>query len=312
MNLNEYFFFKTIKCSNTESHDMNTCYFYHDSNEDQRRKQIDIYYLNNSTESFIPIEKLNIYSNNIGFEDDFLNKELLTLNACNNSFEHKYHILNYKTQICFFHLNGNLECPYQNKCNYIHKNGENNESNLTQDFFLLREFFARTLEDVYFLNIKEVNRLFIDEIALLKITEFFFKENRYLARTQHATQFSEYSQSNQTNQTNKTNQTNQLNQLNEYKQYNQYGQYEGEYPNSNNVFTREIAATNSNDIIGYSIISNLPEQGMTGLIPQDEILLFQQNPEMLYKNIIDEIKNVPVFHKGNNINKQLNNILNLY
>jgi len=280
MNINEYFYFKTIKCTISEDHDMNTCYFYHDTNFDKRRKLVELDNLHETMDIYI-------YSNNIGFDDEFLNKELLTLQPCLNSFEHKYHILNYKTQNCFFQSSNQLECPYRSKCNNIH----DNESPLTQDFFLLREFFARIFEDNYYMNIREVHRLFIEELLLLNISTFDFKENKYL---NFDIKTEEYKESNAPVTYHEFLHSFQKNERNHDCLNLGIG------INMNDNFTENMNNLNIDSKVPD--LKSLVEGNVFDVRnnPHNEILIFQPNSQNIYKDVIDEIRNVPIFYKGHN------------
>src|SRR5689334_4750824 len=114
MNLNELFYFKTILCPKKENHDYDLCYFYHANLNDIRRIVIDFSLYFNTPDSSdldptsltnndnINIDKnlLKFYTNEIGFQDEILNQMLFKNSPCRNSYEHKYHILNYKTNVC--------------------------------------------------------------------------------------------------------------------------------------------------------------------------------------------------------------------
>ena len=112
MNINELFFFKTIQCGKKEAHDVSKCYFYHNDTFDKRRHLLDIAevlakYKNTNGEESVDIKDLKVYTNHIGFELGCINKSKMldgihrhSISPCFNLYEHKFHILNYKTTRC--------------------------------------------------------------------------------------------------------------------------------------------------------------------------------------------------------------------
>lgn len=127
MNINELYFFKTILCVKKEKHDFDICYFCHPVNTDLRRLLIDFREffkiasnLEDDETEIINKAHLKYYTNMIGFENDVLNKIIYAHIPCKNAYEHKYHILNYKENECFFEKE-EIICPYGALCHGIHK-----------------------------------------------------------------------------------------------------------------------------------------------------------------------------------------------
>ena len=123
MNFSEYFYLKTKPCTNMINHNYDSCYFYHDSSiiNDLRRPLLDLtFFLNTKKKKDYKIIELQMYSKEITI-DEKLDKVIYNMSPCLNSIEHKYHINNYKMQICFFEVN-NIPCQYGKFCYYYHKN----------------------------------------------------------------------------------------------------------------------------------------------------------------------------------------------
>jgi hypothetical protein len=118
MNINEFFYFKTIECSRKDIHDYDYCYNYHTFNRDIRRIILNTKI--NSDKTLVPVSMLKLYSNKVGFENDQLNQIIFgNLQLCRNPIEVKYHILNYKIEPCYFELN-RIKCIYSKICPYLH------------------------------------------------------------------------------------------------------------------------------------------------------------------------------------------------
>ena len=102
MNLNELFFYKTIPCNKkNKEHDFETCYYSHKTYNDYRRLQIGLTIVNNldmyQDYEIIPTNILHYYIEEIGFENNSLNTLIFNKEPCKNIYEHKFHIMNYKT-----------------------------------------------------------------------------------------------------------------------------------------------------------------------------------------------------------------------
>lgn len=147
MNLNEWYFYKTIPCSLKEIHDEEVCYFHHQHIDDKRRVNVDFYRffkkydkrLNYENEQ---IDKYSIkfYTNDIGFDNDELEELIYGIHhiPCKSQLEMKYHILNFKQNECFFEKN-KLKCGYQTICQDYHED----EEKVDEDFISFKNFYLK-------------------------------------------------------------------------------------------------------------------------------------------------------------------------
>src|SRR4051812_13647862 len=117
MNLSEFFFFKTQECEKRNKHDFENCYNFHPNQNDFRRVPIDFSRfllsgkLYDQSDELISKNILLYYSNEIGFENENMNKKIFSNFPCKNATEHKFHVLNYKNETCVFE-SFHLDCPY--------------------------------------------------------------------------------------------------------------------------------------------------------------------------------------------------------
>jgi hypothetical protein len=150
MNINELFLFKTVPCNKKKEHDFEKCYKHHLFNrpnlQDNRRPLMGLTIMNRidyfQDDEIITRSQLHFYTSEMGFENDLVNNEIFNLPPSKNTLEHKYHILNYKTSLCFF-LSGGIPCPYGKLCSEIHPGDEEIEKEL----IIFRYLFRRMLED---------------------------------------------------------------------------------------------------------------------------------------------------------------------
>jgi hypothetical protein len=104
MNINELFFYKTIPCNKKKEHDFEQCYYNHyyfkSPIQDTRRLIIGFKIMNRidsyQDDEIIFKNEFQYYTNDIGFESDALNSEIFEEIPCKNTYEYKFHILNYK------------------------------------------------------------------------------------------------------------------------------------------------------------------------------------------------------------------------
>jgi hypothetical protein len=169
MNLNEFFHYKSLICIRKEKHDLDTCYFFHNTNSDFRRHIIDFSYLqlreregNDITCLTIDKKCFPFYSAKIGFEDELMNTLLFDTPVCKNSFEHKFHIVNYKKSPCFFEER-NIKCLFSVFCPYLHKNNLSDEMlENDENFSLFKDFYLSLLDNTFStVNLEDVEQIFI-------------------------------------------------------------------------------------------------------------------------------------------------------
>jgi hypothetical protein len=152
MNLNELFFFKTIPCNKKKDHDYDNCYNHHyfrkhSSIHDSRRPQIGFTIMNRidyyQENEIISKTSLHIYLNEMGFENDELNKQIFQICPCKNQMEYRYHILNYKAASCFFEK-ASLKCPYGKLCPDLH--GSEDQVGMLE-ILMFKQLYTNMLDD---------------------------------------------------------------------------------------------------------------------------------------------------------------------
>jgi hypothetical protein len=179
MNINELFLFKTIPCNKKKEHDFENCYkhhyFFRPDLLDNRRPLMALTIMNRidyfKDEEIITKSQLHFYTDEVGFENDIINAEIFEMPPCKNTLEYRYHILNYKTDVCFF-VSGGLQCPYGKFCSDLHTGDD--EGSL-KELVLFRYLFAKMLED------KMTKRDFVDFYnKMYKSTNSFLNSQKYM------------------------------------------------------------------------------------------------------------------------------------
>jgi hypothetical protein len=180
MNFNELLFFKTLPCNNLTDHNIDTCYNYHLHKNDSRRIMFDFMGIINSLEALSDneiIEKrfINFYNNDIGFEEEDINKVIFKFPPCKNYTEHKYHIINYRSEKCFYEM-GLGNCILGIFCSYNHK-----ENKYDSSLEIFKKFFQNILNDIFptkkkfiylYKELYEMNNNYIDHKKFLKEIKF--------------------------------------------------------------------------------------------------------------------------------------------